>query len=74
MRLTGVAAAALAALALGSCSSMPDWVSTNMSSLGSERDPYLWLEEIESERALTWVREQNARSLAQLEGDPRHRQ
>ncbi|HCK83726.1 MAG TPA: S9 family peptidase [Hyphomonadaceae bacterium] len=74
MRLTGVAAAALAALALGSCSSMPDWVPTNMSSLGSEQDPYLWLEEIESERALTWVREQNARSLAQLEGDPRYAQ
>ncbi len=34
-------------------------------------DPYLWLEEIEGERALTWVREQNARSLGVLESDPR---
>jgi prolyl oligopeptidase len=34
-------------------------------------DPYLWLEEVEGERALTWVREQNARSLAALESDPR---
>ena len=25
-------------------------------------DPYLWLEEVEGERALAWVREQNARS------------
>lgn len=34
-------------------------------------DPYLWLEEVEGERALAWVREQNERSLAQLESDPR---
>jgi prolyl oligopeptidase len=34
-------------------------------------DPYLWLEEVEGERALTWVREQNARSLPTLENDPR---
>jgi prolyl oligopeptidase len=34
-------------------------------------DPYLWLEDVEGDRALTWVREQNARSLPQLENDPR---
>lgn len=34
-------------------------------------DPYLWLEEIEGERALDWVREQNARSMRELESDPR---
>ena len=27
-------------------------------------DPYLWLEEIEAARALDWVNEQNARTLA----------
>ncbi|HYD88480.1 MAG TPA: prolyl oligopeptidase family serine peptidase [Vitreimonas sp.] len=37
-------------------------------------DPYLWLEEVEGERALTWVREHNERSLGQLEGDPRFAQ
>jgi prolyl oligopeptidase len=37
-------------------------------------DPYLWLEEIEGERALAWVREQNERSLAVLQGDPRYEQ
>jgi prolyl oligopeptidase len=37
-------------------------------------DPYLWLEDVEGERALTWVREQNARSLPQLENDPRFAQ
>ncbi|MEP6967994.1 MAG: prolyl oligopeptidase family serine peptidase, partial [Pseudomonadota bacterium] len=35
-------------------------------------DPYLWLEAIESPRALAWVEKQNARSLAVLKGDPRY--
>jgi prolyl oligopeptidase len=38
----------------------------------AEDDPYLWLEEVEGERALAWVRERNARSLARLEKDPRY--
>jgi prolyl oligopeptidase len=58
-------AAGLAALILGSCATMT-------SLLPSREDPHFWLEEIESDRALAWVREQNARSLAQLEGDPRY--
>jgi len=34
-------------------------------------DPFLWLEDVEGERALTWVRAQNERSLKQLQSDPR---
>ena len=30
-------------------------------------DPYLWLEEVEGERALDWVRAQNERTLAELQ-------
>jgi prolyl oligopeptidase len=45
---------------------------TNM--FASNDDPYLWLEEVEGERALTWVREQNTRSLAVLETDARFAQ
>ncbi len=37
----------------------------------ADDDPYLWLENVESEDALGWVREQNARSLQVLENDPR---
>ncbi|KPF81330.1 prolyl oligopeptidase [Brevundimonas sp. AAP58] len=37
-------------------------------------DPYLWLEEVEGERALAWVEEQNRRSLGTLQGDPRYQQ
>ncbi len=33
-------------------------------------DPFLWLEEIEGERALAWVRAQNARYLPELEAVP----
>ena len=35
-------------------------------------DPFLWLEDVEGEKALAWVHEQNARSLALLEADPRY--
>ncbi len=35
-------------------------------------DPYLWLEEVEGEKALAWVRSQNERSLGELESDPRY--
>lgn len=35
-------------------------------------DPFLWLEDIESPRALDWVARQNARTAAVLEGDRRY--
>ncbi|HYM72094.1 MAG TPA: prolyl oligopeptidase family serine peptidase [Stellaceae bacterium] len=38
----------------------------------TEDDPFLWLEDIEGDRALAWVREQNARTVAALEADPRY--
>ena len=36
------------------------------------RDPFLWLEEVQGERALAWVREQNARADAVLKADRRY--
>ncbi len=36
----------------------------------TQTDPYLWLEAVEDERALAWVREQNAISEAELEARP----
>ncbi|HEV8679367.1 MAG TPA: prolyl oligopeptidase family serine peptidase [Stellaceae bacterium] len=38
----------------------------------SDDDPFLWLEEVEGAAALEWVRGENKRSLAVLEGDPRY--
>jgi prolyl oligopeptidase len=40
----------------------------------SAKDEFLWLEEIEGKKALDWVRSENARSLAELEGDPRFKE
>lgn len=73
MRLS--AFAALAAIVLGSCSTAATTTpATDTASMSTSDDPYLWLEDVEGERALTWVREQNARSLAVLESDPRFAQ
>jgi prolyl oligopeptidase len=35
-------------------------------------DPYLWLEEVEGDRAMAWVNEHNTHSLGVLQGDPRY--
>ncbi|TBR25742.1 S9 family peptidase [bacterium] len=34
-------------------------------------DPYLWLEEVEGEKALSWVGERNREALSELDADPR---
>jgi prolyl oligopeptidase len=44
--------------------------STNMTN--DEPDPHLWLEEVEGDEALDWVRSQNERTLAELQSDPRY--
>jgi prolyl oligopeptidase len=71
MRLAAIIAAGLTATVLASCAtndtSPPD-------NAAMTDDPYLWLEEIEGERAIAWVREQNERSLGVLEGDERFAQ
>jgi prolyl oligopeptidase len=38
----------------------------------ADTDPFLWLEDVEGDTALDWVRAQNARSLAEIEADPRY--
>jgi prolyl oligopeptidase len=38
----------------------------------SPSDPFEWLEQVDGTRALTWVRSQNAKTLAVLEKDPRY--
>ncbi len=40
----------------------------------TQDDPFLWLEDVEGDAALAWVRGQNARTVALLEADPRYRQ
>ena len=36
----------------------------------AQEDPYLWLEDVQGERALAWVRARNAESEARLRADP----
>jgi prolyl oligopeptidase len=40
---------------------------------GDAADPYLWLEEVYSSRAMEWVKAQNAKTNAVLESDPHYR-
>jgi prolyl oligopeptidase len=61
--LAGVAAAVLAA-----CATQEE---SSVTAKAIDRDAHLYLEEVEGADALAWVRAQNARSLAVLEGDPR---
>lgn len=40
--------------------------------LADETDPYLWLEEVEGEKALEWVKERSATDTAELEAVPEY--
>ena len=66
------ASAALAlmtpAAAQQSAASAPPFASTDAA------DPYIWLEDIEGERAISWVKQRNERSLGVLQADPRYQQ
>jgi prolyl oligopeptidase len=42
-----------------------------MGSTKQSTDPFLWLEDVDGDKALTWVRAQNERSLKALTSDPR---
>ncbi len=72
---TLASAFALAATAAPSMATPPSAPSTVAGAVASEThddaDPYLWLEQVQGERALAWVRERNAQSRRQLEAHPR---
>src|SRR4029079_8395619 len=36
----------------------------------TDKDPYLWLEDVTGEKALAWVKEHNAKSVAELTKSP----
>lgn len=61
--------ASLALLAACSLATNSKSESATMSNNNST-DPYLWLEEVEGDAALNWVREQNSRSLATISAHP----
>ena len=39
---------------------------------GANEDPYLWLEQVSSPRAMSWVEAHNATTTAELQADPRY--
>ena len=44
---------------------------TTLLAAANDDDPYVWMEEIEGTKALEWAKAENARSLPQLQNDPR---
>ena len=46
--------------------------SSNAPTTADDSDPHLWLEEVEGDDALAWVREQNERTLNALQANPRY--
>ena len=59
-------------LFLAACSQpqKPEVTSTQSINV-SQQDPFIWLEDIDSERALDWVKKHNKRTLAVLENEPK---
>lgn len=73
-----IIAASLTSIFLVSCASldkdsMTEKTNTTQAKDVAQTDPYLWLEEVEGERALNWVRANNTRSLGRLQSDPRYK-
>ncbi len=66
MKLVSRAGVVVALLLLAACSG-------GLQSSAAADDPYLWLEEIDGERPLAWVRAENARTAAAQEGTAEYR-
>ena len=67
-----VLAALLASTSLTSVSMAQTAPSAPAFATSEATDPYVWLEEVEGERAMEWVKSHNAHSLGVLQGDPRY--
>jgi prolyl oligopeptidase len=68
--LSALLGASLLAAALPAMSAPPPPSPAPVAASGD--DPYLWLEDVNGQRSLDWVKVENARSLKVLEGDPRY--
>ena len=45
-------------------------MTVSLSAAAQADDPYIWLEEVLGEKSMAWVKEQNAKSVPELEGKP----
>ncbi|MGA2951394.1 MAG: prolyl oligopeptidase family serine peptidase [Caulobacteraceae bacterium] len=66
--MRAIFAATIAALAASAVAAAPDLPSA----AAGAPDPFAWLQDIHSPRALDWVQGQNARTAAVLDADPRY--
>jgi prolyl oligopeptidase len=48
------------------------FISAHSSVVAQTADPYLWLEQVDSPRAIAWVRAENNKTVGALEKDPRY--
>ena len=67
-------AASTAVIGLVSAASPAASPAQPMTTAQTATDPYLWLEGVEDEKALAWVRERNARSEAEITTSPEFKQ
>jgi prolyl oligopeptidase len=72
MRLAVIAAAAALAFPALAFPGLAETPPVTSSPSAPSDDPYLWLEDVHGARAMAWVEQQNARSLAVLKGDARY--
>jgi prolyl oligopeptidase len=69
---TLIAAAFAAAVAVSALAAPAPMNAQLPSAAPGAPDPFAWLEDIHSPRAMAWVKKQNARTAAVLESDPRY--
>src|SRR5690554_507936 len=61
----------IAVLLLSACSHNPKPIQVQSNTIDvSQHDPFMWLEEVDGERAIDWVKKHNKRSLEVLENEP----
>ncbi|MGQ0532207.1 MAG: prolyl oligopeptidase family serine peptidase, partial [Caulobacteraceae bacterium] len=72
MRKVGILQTGILVMTLAGCASSSTTTEAPAAPVAQAADAYLWLEDVEGERALAWVHAENARSLPVLENDPRY--
>ena len=70
-RRTMAAVLAISALQTTPLAAEDEGTSVNQPEFEAENDPFIWLEEARSDRAMAWVEAENNRTMKLLAGDPR---
>ncbi len=65
-------ALAISAIAPIACTKPNDTASASAGADSASTDPFIWLEQVSSPRAMAWVKTENAKTVDVLEKDPRY--